>query len=160
MVKIAEGLKIKKETYKEFGKFMISLKFLEQNLLIVKYLSYAPVPSIRRTKISPSLAMVISFLLDTGTINYQLAQELSIKEKDLLTRLITKAGLISQLKFDPKKLEDDINDIIKKFYVLQGEVKAGNNNPDIIEQIRVIIDKLVHMGKISSEDRDEILKDL
>lgn len=158
MVKIQEGLKIKKEYYKEFGKFIINLNLLQDNILLVKYASYAPVPSLRRTPISNGLKYFISHLLDTGEINYQIGRELSEIEKNLLINLMSKSGLKTHLKFDKAKLQEDIDDLIKTFSLLQGEVMAGNNN--LKSEIKAVVNKLVAYGKISQVDGNEILSEL
>ena len=160
MVKINDGLKAEILTWKEFDKFMIHRKFLSENILLVKYLSYAPIGSIKRCKISDELKEIIIYLLDTEEVNYQLAQELDIDEKELLEKIIVKSGLKQTLKFDRNKMADDVSLLIDKFHVLQGEVNAGNDSPQILVQIKKILPKLILHNKLTEADGNEILQEL
>ena len=161
MVKITDGLKLKTDySYREFGKFIIQYKFLLDNILLVKYKSYAPIPTIKRQDISDDLKDIIINIFDTGEINYQLGKTLNQSEKDLLTSLITKSGLKEQLKFNKINLLEDIKDIINDFNVLKGIIIAGNDNPDIITKIKVVLDKLVLYKRITKKDALEIINDL
>lgn len=161
MVKITDGLKLKTDySYREFGKFIIQYKFLLDNILLVKYKSYAPIPTIKRQDISDDLKDIIINIFDTGEINYQLGKTLNQSEKDLLTSLITKSGLKEQLKFNKVHLLEDIKDIINDFNVLKGIIIAGNDNPDIITKIKVVLDKLVLYKRITKKDALEIINDL
>ena len=161
MVKITDGLKLKTDySYREFGKFIIQYKFLLDNILLVKYKSYAPIPTIKRQDISDDLKDIIINIFDTGEINYQLGKTLIQSEKDLLTSLITKSGLKEQLKFNKVHLLEDIKDIINDFNVLKGIIIAGNDNPDIITKIKVVLDKLVLYKRITKKDALEIINDL
>ena len=161
MVKITDGLKLKTDySYREFGKFIVQYKFLLDNILLVKYKSYAPIPTIKRQDISDDLKDIIINIFDTGEINYQLGKTLNQSEKDLLTSLITKSGLKEQLKFNKVHLLEDIKDIINDFNVLKGIIIAGNDNPDIITKIKVVLDKLVLYKRITKKDALEIINDL
>ena len=60
--------------YKEFGKFAIHMKFLYENTLLIKYKkSYAPIPQIRKTKISDDFRDAMIMLIDTEKIDYEKA---------------------------------------------------------------------------------------
>lgn len=161
MVKFTDSkLKIEQNKYKEFGKFMMNMELLEQNILLVKYKSYAPVPTLRRTQISDELKNLIHYLFDTGEIDYQSGQKLMESEKIVLDKLITKSGLNLQLKYKSSKLDDDIDAIIEEFEILKGEIIAGNDNPKIKADIKDILNKLVRLKKITKDVADDILQDL
>ena len=161
MVKFSEtNLAIKQPNYKEFGKFMINVLFLEDNILLVKYKSYSPVPSLRRMTISNDFKTLVTYLFDTGEISYAIAQKLKQSEKEVFDNLIKKSGLRVQLKYNPERLDDDLDSIINEFEILKGEVIAGNDNPKIIKDIKAILLKLVKLGKVSQETATEILAEL
>ena len=65
-----------------------------------------------------------------------------------------------QLKFNKVHLLEDIKDIINDFNVLKGIIIAGNDNPDIITKIKVVLDKLVLYKRITKKDALEIINDL
>jgi len=161
MVKFTDSkLKLEQNKYSEFGKFIINMALLDQNILLVKYKSYAPVPTLKRTQISDELKDIIYYLFDTGEMDYQSGQKLKESEKGVLDRLIIKSGLNLQLKYKSSKLDDDIEAIIEEFEILKGEIIAGNDNPKIVEDIKNVLIKLVRLKKITKETADSILQDL
>jgi gas vesicle protein len=159
--KFDDGIAIKNQTYKEFGKFMINFMLLDDNILLIKYKkSYAPVPSLRRTIISDELKDMIIYLFDTGEIDYQSGQKLSKSEKDIFDLLIIKSGLKTQLKYNKEKMKDTAEDIIEQFNILKGQIIAGNDNPEIKNKIKDLLSKMVNMNKINVETADDIINDL
>ena len=159
--KFAEGISVKTEKYKEFGKFMLNFVLLDDNILLIKYKkSYAPLPSLRRTIISDELKDMIHYLFDTGEIDYKSGQKLSIQEKNVFDILISKSGLKTQLKYSKDKLKDDADDIIEQFNILKGEIIAGNDNPEIKEEIKTVLNKLVQLNKITADVATDITSDL
>jgi hypothetical protein len=161
MVKIKTGLKIiENYSYVEFGKFIIQTKLLNDNILLVKYLSYSPVPTIKRMDISDDLRDVILNIIDTSEINYQLAKTLESSEKAILNKLIVKSGLKDQLNYKPKLITEHIKDIINDYNILRGIIIAGNNNPDVIDKLKSVLTKLVIHKKITQVDADEMLKEI
>ena len=159
--KFDDGIAIKNQTYKEFGKFMINFVLLDDNIVLIKYKkSYAPVPSLRRTIISDELKDMIIYLFDTGEIDYQSGQKLSKSEKDIFDLLIIKSGLKTQLKYNKEKMKDTAEDIIEQFNILKGQIIAGNDNPEIKNKIKDLLSKMVNMNKINVETADDIINDL
>jgi hypothetical protein len=161
MVKITDGLKLKTDySYREFGKFIIQYKFLMDNIFLIKYKSYAPVPTLKRQEITDDLKDIIINIFDTGEINYQLGKTLGQNEKNLLIALIDKSGLKEQLKFNKVNLLEDVNDVINDYNVLKGIIIAGNTNPEIIKQLKIVMDKLVLYKKINKKDAIDILNEV
>lgn len=161
MTKIGEGISMKVDKYREFGKFIINYILLDDNILLIKYKkSFAPFAPIRRTKISNELKDMIHYLFDTGEIDYKSGQKLTSSEKQIFDTLITKSGLKTQLKYSRDKLTDSIEDIIEEFNILKGVILAGNDNPKLKEDIKVVLGKLVRLSKITQEEADDIISDL
>ena len=160
MPKAKGGIEIKHKNYMQLGKFMINMTMLHNNELLVKYLSYAPVYKIKRRKVSDNFRDIILNLFDTNEMNYQLGKKLSIDEKNLLDDLINRCGLKIDLKFDKNKLQDNISDIMEDYKVLRGEIIAGNNNPELIQNIKLVIEKLVYHNKLSEQQANEIIDEL
>jgi hypothetical protein len=160
MVKITDGIKVKYASYRELGKLMINMNLLDDNILLVKYKSYAPLATLRRSKISDEFKDLVLYLFDTNEIDYPSAQKLNIQEKEKLDILITRSGLKLQLKYNKNKLKEKIEDIVTEFNVLKGEILAGNDNPEIKNKIANVLDKLVYAAKISETDAKDIIRDL
>lgn len=149
------------ENYKEFGKFAINMKMLYENLLLVKYKkSYAPLPSIRRTKVSDDFVSALIYILDTNTIDYEKLRELSDNENAMFKNLIMKSGLYDILKYDQTKTREKLKDVIEQYEIIKGEIEADNDNPELPIKAKKILKKLKNYGKISDEEYNEIVEDL
>jgi hypothetical protein len=147
-------------TYREFGKFAINMKLLYQNVLLAKYKkSYAPIPNLKRTDVSREFVDVIKYIFDTNEIDYEKVRELSQKENDMLELLIMKSGLFNTLKYDKSKTRDDVNHIIEEYHILKGEIEADNNNPQVLEKMKKVVQRLYNYGKIEESDYREIIGD-
>ncbi len=149
------------DNYKEFGKFMINMKLLYENILLCKYKkSYAPIPQIRRQNVSNDFVDELIYIFDTGKIDYEKLRELSDTENNLFKTLIMKSGLFDNLKYNYNDTRDKLEDIIEEYDILKGEIEADNNNPELITKCKSVVKKLFHCGKISNEEYHEIIKSL
>lgn len=149
------------DNYKEFGKFMINVKYLYNNILLVKYKkSYAPIPTIRRQKISDDFKEELIFIFDTETIDYEKLRELSETENNLFKTLIMKSGLFDKLKYNYNQTREKLSDVIEEYDILKGEIEADNNNPELIKRCKVILKKLFNYGKITQQEYNEIITEL
>jgi hypothetical protein len=147
--------------YIEFGKFAINKKLLYENILLVKYKkSYAPVPQIRRTKISDDFIDALIFIFDTNKIDYEKLRELTTVENDLFKILIMKSGLYDTLKYNYNQTREKINDIIEEYEILKGEIEAENDNPELLTKAKVISKKLKNYGKITENEYKDIVDNL
>ena len=152
----------KEINYTEFGIFSLHLGMLNKNKLLVKYgRSYAPVPQIKQTKISNTFKYLIIDLLDTQKINIDLQKQLNDSEADLLELLLMKSKTIGLLNYkriniDPKKL---INTIKTRLTILQGSFGAGNENVEIINESKALINKLHLLNEISLNDYNVLIND-
>lgn len=143
--------------YSEFGKFMINTKLLYDDILLVKYKkSYAPVPSIKRTKISSLLTSILQDLIITYNINYDLLNGLDENEEELFGNLLNRAGLTIQLKYNKNLIKLTPQKLVDKYNILKGQIIAGNNNGEIIKQIEDLLPKLVEVNRLTEEKAEEI----
>jgi len=147
--------------YFEFGKFAINKKLLHENILLVKYKkSYAPVPQIRRTKISDDFIDALIFIFDTNKIDYEKLRELTTNENDLFRTLIMKSGLYDTLKYNYNQTRETIKDIIEEYEIIRGQIEAENDNPELLTKAKVISKKLKNYGKITENEYREIVDNL
>lgn len=143
--------------YSEFGKFMINTKLLYDDILLVKYKnSYAPVPTIKRTKISSLLTSILEDLIITFNINYDLLNGLEENEQLLFSNLLQKAGLAIQLKFNKQLIELTPQKLVDKYNILKGQIIAGNTNKEIIKQIEELLPKLIKANRLTEDKAEEI----
>jgi len=159
--KFSDGLKcddISSNNYMEFGKFMINTKFLNDNILLIKYKSYAPIPELKRKSISELLKSIFQELLITKELNYGLLSDLEDDEKALFKLILKKAGLMTSLNYNENLMTDSVSKLIEKYNIHKGQIIAGNNNSEIIKDIEDILFKLVKVKRITQNKADEILE--
>ena len=153
-------LKVMTKNYKEFGKFIINSRLLYENELLLKYKkSYAPT-TVKRQPISDDFMTVILFLLETQTIDYEKLRELSEKENNLFKECMMKSGLFETLKYDYSLSREKIDDIIEEYEILKGQIEAGNDNPEILDDVKKVMLKLRKYEKIDEDEYNEIIESL
>jgi len=142
-----------------FGKFIVNLKMLKsQSILLFKYASYAPIPWLKRMVVSDKFKIFWIDLIAKRSIDYELLKECSSDDIKLFEKIILKACLYDDLKYKP--VQSNESEVVEKFEVLRGEIMSGNNNPNIISEIKIVIDKLIDYGKIQPDDKNEIIEGL
>lgn len=142
-----------------FGKFMINLKLLKKNgILLFKYKSYAPIPWLKRQNLSISFKQFWISLMDTTTVDYDLLRNCSDSDIILFEKILLKSGLIDDL--DYQQVQSNSSQLVERFNILRGELQASNNNPEIITELKIVIDKLVNLNKITLEDKTDIIEGL
>lgn len=142
-------------TSAEFGKYMIHLPSLDSNILRVTYpKSKAPVASLNNYMLSPELATLLKQLVERGVVSESQLEKLSKSESTLL-RKICKVCQIDKsvlLPDDEQEKED-----LKRFELLRGELISGNDNMDILKEIKQYIIKFAASGVIPRAKATELL---
>jgi hypothetical protein len=81
MVKVDDGIDIiSRAKWKTFGKFIINHNELDNQKFKIRYLSGSQVPKLSNTTVSNEFSSLLSHLLDTKQINYELIKQLTDKE--------------------------------------------------------------------------------
>ena len=105
-------------------------------------------------KVSKGLSELILYTTKNN-FNKEDYDKLSKTEKGIFKRFIK----VTKTKVD---LEDDEEDELnnKRFHILMGEIQAGNNNPELIKEVRQYAVKGFNEGKLSCHQMNNILLDL
>lgn len=161
MVKIDDGIEIiSRAKWKTFGKFIINYNELDNQKLKIRYISGSQVPKMKNTTISNEFSSLLSHLLDTKQINYELIKQLSDKEKTLFNNLMDLSGLKKQLNYKTQKLEVSVKDLKTRYNILYGEIEAGNNSKEVIDELKIVINKLVEKKGLSITDANDMIAEL
>ena len=139
------GLKRRRKSlvYTEFGRHKIHVPHLKRNELVIRFPSGAMHPRIPRIKISDGVRDLFLNAVQTGKISPRMAHALNEKEKRLIHRICSISSVDSPLVF----AEDE--DELKRFDILRGELQAGNNNPEIIKEIKRLLLKFMMEGRLN-----------
>ncbi len=160
---VQAGIECKnKAHYKTFGRFIINCDLLvHNNILLVKYSgSYGPVNTLKRTKIGDDLKNAILELLDSSKINYELLKDCNHHDRQVFERLIKRAGLDKQLDYDKNLCKMNETGLKLRFEILRGEILADNNNQEIVDELKYVINELMEIKVISPSDGKDLLEEL
>lgn len=144
--------------YREFGKWIIHLPSLKQGILNVKYPSMASIKSMPQQIISQDL---VDFVLDVleGNMNERLYTKLAEADRKVFNRLARLSGVDSKLGVTDNSL-NEVRAMMDRFQLVRGEVLAGNNNPDVLRELKHLTLRLVTGGKISKGAAHDLLIEL
>lgn len=142
--------------YVPFGKFYVNHAKLGRGILMLRRPGGGSIPSYKTSKISLHVADCIDDLIRKQVPNFS---NLSDEEKIFLRKLASTAELDERLKI-PVPDKDPIQRAEDTFSVLVGEMRAGNDNPELIKKTKDAILKLKEAGDVSNELADDILADI
>jgi hypothetical protein len=162
-IKIGKGVGVVEELpkYIEFGKFIIHRPQLEKNTLNFKYPSEGRVPTLPIVNIGDDFKDFLLGVLETGKLSDNQFNKLSQNEKDYFIKAVKGAGLENSLfKGKGKLYPDDEKKDRDRFNILKGEFDAGNNNQNLIKELRQLVIKFVDKRIIPKKQGLEFLQQL
>lgn len=143
-----KGLKEKLPSFIQFGKVIILLdKLYYKNTLSIKDKNKKNIQGLPNKKVSDKFVDIIMRMIKddkpagTGDI-----YELDDKEQELFTILMYKSGFYKETTTNNKKIIQKLKD---RLQLVEGEIKAGNNNEDNFKELYQIIFKMTNLGVIS-----------
>lgn len=138
--------------YKRLGSKFIRVADLRSNRLKLVYPNRTPVGKLR--DIDPKLAQLINTLLFDKDIDQRVYGELSIDDKQLFCEILKATHLQHQFS---NTLDDPIETLKAEFDKLKGQVMLGNDNPDLIRELKTISVDLYSQKLISEQDFKSIV---
>ncbi|DAZ99691.1 TPA: hypothetical protein N0F65_000869 [Lagenidium giganteum] len=143
---LREAVGASKMDYKPLGSKFIRLADLHNNVLNLKHNNRTS--AMNKLKMSDALTKLIKELTFDGNINQQLYNSLPHSEQNVLVKVLKLTHLYYS---DKSVLEDPNKRLIQEFDKLRGEIALGNNNPDLIRELKLITMDL-HAQKIISDN--------
>lgn len=153
--------KKKSKPYKRFGKYYINTnKLYGANVLSLRSQNDKAIKGVASSMlISDNIKNIIDKHFKNININYNDIDKLTNYERGLLNNLAFKAGLSEYLQI-PSIRKSEIEEDINKFMILRGEIESGNDNIEIINNLKKIILKLSSNGVLPKGESREILLDI
>jgi hypothetical protein len=137
-------------------KYAIDTKKLNKNILDLKYLKNANhVASFQPIEISAYLKNIIENIVKD---NYNLKKEDFIHLNDTEKRILKR--LFNFLKIEHDDVIEYSNDLQNQFEVAYGSFLAGNNNKELIQELKDYVKLALHENTINKKDGQIILKKL
>jgi hypothetical protein len=135
---------------------MIHHPKLKQGIFMVRRPDGNAVTKLKTQKVSESLASVLDDMLHEEVPDFD---HLSKEERDFLRKVASTCELDARLKFKtPAKEEKDKDE--DSFEIMIGEVRAGNDSPELLKKLKIRIVKMMNDGSIPKSHAHEILTEL
>jgi hypothetical protein len=160
-IKVGGGVKIRERpTYTHFGKYIIHLPYLmDKNLLNLKYPSMGSIPSIKPITISDDYKDFVLDVLENGKVNERQLKKLPDHEIKHFEKIVSGAGLNEVLNLKRGNTEQEKKDL-DRYYLLRGEIDAGNNADKVIKELRGLIVKFMNDGRVHKSEGLNLLMEL
>ena len=141
----------------KFGNCIIlTHKLFYKNILSLKDKSLHSIEGLKNAKVSNKFVEIIMNILNGKDIPKNVINSLNSSEKELYNQIIHLSGLNKHLHHNGS--EEIINELKHRMELLEGEIQAGNNNKELVNELREILMKLYHYGVISLVAAKKYLK--
>jgi hypothetical protein len=160
-IKLGKGLSVKETpTYREFGKYAIHIPQLEEeDILNVKYKSLGGIPKFKPFQVSDIFRDFLLDVLDGKRPSERVYLQIDPKERKAFEDISIGAGVWSGFGLKRTTTNDDEEDR-KRFEVLKGIYTAGNNSPQVSQELRRLIVKFINEGKMKRQQGLNLLMEL
>ena len=133
-------------TYAKFGNLVILLnKLFYKNILSLKTKTGHTIDGFKNTKVSDTLVEIIMRMYRDENVD-GLIKNLNSNETNIYNSILYMAGLHKKFK---SKHNDTLEELKEKFKVCEGQIISGNNNPEVLRELKEILLKLHHLNAIS-----------
>jgi hypothetical protein len=146
-------------SYIEFGKHLLHQHNLLGGILQIRRHSGNIINELPRQAIGGKLKNVLIKLTGTGSPSFEDINELSTHEKEILNKVVKHCKIDQRLLVptpDKTKEEQDMN----RLQILSGEITAGQNNPQVVRELKTLLLRLKNSGRIPKREAHEIMEDL
>jgi hypothetical protein len=146
----------------DFGRYYIHMPSLKTYVLNLKYPSLASIPALPKVDLSEEFRDFLLDLTKTGRVDHRLYAALSTEDKQTFDTLAHRAQVDEQLgiRVDKPKVGDTKVDDLKQFEIVRGEIIAGNDAPELLQQLKHLVLKLQRDGTLSKTEATDLLHEL
>jgi hypothetical protein len=146
-----------KEKYISLGKYLVNIHKLEHNNIVSFKSPNLKSTNIQSKRVSQPVADILLHIVN-GTLDNIVTDNLSEDDISYLFQLIKKCELDNFLDGKAEnKIKTKTEQEIHNFYVLQGEIVAGNDNPQIIREFKASLLTMMNEGKLSKKEAGDVL---
>lgn len=146
-----------KEKYIPLGKYLVNIHKLEHNNIVSFKSPNHKSTNIQSKRVSQPVADILLHIVN-GTLDDIVTDNLNEDDISYLFQLIKKCELDNFLDGKAEnKVKTKTEQEIHKFYVLQGEIVAGNDNPQLIKEFKGILLTMMNEGKLSKKEAGDVL---
>jgi hypothetical protein len=144
------------ERYIGFGKYLLHVPSLKRGILNLKFPSFASIPTLKQTPLSRDLLELISDLIETNELNKRLYSRMSQEDQDYFYTIAQKAEIDQTLGMGIRVNETHRKEM-ERFTLLRGQIIAGNNNPEVLREMKQYIVKFMRDGTMNKHQGTDLL---
>jgi hypothetical protein len=126
--------------YAPFGKFIINMSKLDENILRVLYSnSYINVKELKSMRISDDFKTLLLYMIDNKQYNESFYNLLSDKEKAIFRILTEKSAVKKVLKINFTSEKDEYKIKKQRWEIISGEININNNSDVLANEARDLL---------------------
>jgi len=146
-----------RDKYVPLGKYLVNIHKLEHNNIVSFKSTNHKSTNIQSKRVSQQVANILKNIVDGDLDNIQM-DNLTEDDISYLFQLIKKCELQNFLDGKAEnKIKTKTEEEIHRFHVLQGEIVAGNDNPQLIREFKAILLTMMNEGKLSKKEAGDVL---
>ena len=151
-----KGYHKQRTEYAQLNKFMVNLDQLRhKRILNLKYVSTRqPHPHIKKQSVTEPVQQVLLDFIANDTLDRKAYEDLHGKEKQFLYDFFSACHIDAGIESESQ------DEYIKQYDVLLGEWENGNNNPKILNKLKLYINDFVSQKRISLQEGLTMLQSL
>jgi hypothetical protein len=146
--------------FKDFGYYNINYpRLIDKNVFNILYKSGSNHHLFPPIKISNEYRDFLKELIDDCRINDEKLSNLNEPESIHFNNVLIASGLSNKFKLkanNSEKIKEENN----RFNILLGEIKAGNNNRQIIKELKSLIKKFMNDGRLNKNEAQQALNEI
>jgi hypothetical protein len=142
-----------------FGRYMIHLSKLNEDVICLSTQQGTNVPSYRTLRVSVPVANIIRKMVNGRNPSYEDIQKLDEQDKAEIHKVFKKAQITMGEGLEIPKPVSQIEDM-NRFTILKGEILAGNDGRETIKQFKLLTLKLMNSGHLPKGQAKDLLVDL
>lgn len=145
--------------YITFGKYLLSLKQLQKNKLMLRTKSKNPVLSFKTLTLTRKTKAIVEKLLRDIEVTFEEIDALSEDERNIINQVVEKTEINTRLKI-PNTKKTQLEKDLHKFNVLRGSIISGGDNVEMLRDFRRLLLHLTNENYISKKECNEVLMEM
>lgn len=142
-----------------FGRYFVDACKLDDDIVHLKKPCGVNVPEVPTRKVSKAVCSIIKGIVGGKLPQYDDIEPLDDDDRNYLHKIVKLAKLNNQVRIpepnkDAKKAEQE------RFELMRGQILAGNDNPMLIREFKLLVLKYVKDGRIPRREANEVLYEL
>lgn len=116
------------------------------------------VRNVKDQPINSDFKKLLLILVQNSKIDADLYNKLNEDEKNIVEMLISGSGLntLNHMRYNQK----NIDDLIEKYNILKGELLIGNNNPELLKDLKLTVLQLVNFNILHMKEILPLLENI